>query len=224
MTGRLIVVLALATAEGAQPEIRCGKRHLAGIYFELAHGWSTDAPCQVSIDRVTFRSGGASARISHGTDADRPDAGSTYVTQRIQADPFRGKRVAFAAHLRTKDVTRRAQLTFNIAADSPPMDLGRDQMDDRFVRSTTDWTRYELVLDVPVRASTLLIGFELEGSGHAWLDDAEVRVVPSTTPLTAADNGVSHFVGRALTDAAIERRRKVQATALTQPDNLGFEK
>lgn len=207
------------------PDPTCGKRLVSVRWYEVAEGWTTDAPCRADVDTVVAHNGLASARISHGPDAAGRGASSTYVYQRIDAAQYRGKRVAFSAYLRTSNVTTRAQLTFNIVADTPPLDIGRDQMDGRFVSGTSPWTKYELVLDVPGRAFALLIGFEVEGPGNAWMDDAELRIVSRDMPSTVVNNGVDHFTGRQPDEEMIARRRLVLLkTTVPTPTNLGFEK
>jgi hypothetical protein len=223
------LVLGVMTASvntSFQPPNSCGKREVVPGRFQLVDGWTVDEPCSTFIDRSIFRSGTASARITHGPEVGNPGQGSTYILQRVIAASYRGRRVAYTAFVRTADVKTRAQLTFGITADSPPMDLGRDQMDDRFLTGTRDWKKHELVLDVPDRAWTLVIGVELEGTGSVWVDDAELRIVPTTTPSTVAENGMRHFMNDpALSEAMIERRRAVQkATSVPSPTNLGFEK
>ena len=54
-------------------------------------------------------------------------------------------------------------------------------------RGTTDWTRYEIVLDVPAEAQRLAFGILLAGGGQVWMDDLKFEVVPTTvkTPRTS---------------------------------------
>src|SRR4030095_6622009 len=67
--------------------------------------------------------------------------------------------------------------------------LGFDNMDNRPVKGTTDWTKYELVLDVPEATTMILYGFFVYEKGKAWADDLRFEVVgkdvPSTNLMTA---------------------------------------
>jgi hypothetical protein len=62
--------------------------------------------------------------------------------------------------------------------------LGFDNMEPRAVKGTTDWTRYEIVLDVPTTAAALAFGVLLAGNGEVWMDDLKFDIVPSTVPVT----------------------------------------
>ncbi|MDQ3927669.1 MAG: hypothetical protein M3328_00835, partial [Chloroflexota bacterium] len=76
--------------------------------------------------------------------------------------------------------------------------LAIDNMGDRPVRGTTDWQKYELVLDIPGQASHLDVGAIITGNGTAWVDDFTIEEVGREVPTT----GISMVV---------------------QPSNLGFE-
>ena len=55
--------------------------------------------------------------------------------------------------------------------------LSFDNMDSRRVRNTTDWTQYEIVLDVPPEATHVRFGFLLAGDGVLWSDDLNLDVI-----------------------------------------------
>ncbi len=55
--------------------------------------------------------------------------------------------------------------------------LAFDNMDSRPVKGTTDWRRYEVVLDVPEAALRVAFGPVLRGAGRVWADDLTLDVV-----------------------------------------------
>ena len=57
-------------------------------------------------------------------------------------------------------------------------------MSDRPVTGTTDWKKYEIVLDVPVNASKLAYGAVLAGTGQIWFDNINFEMVDSTIATT----------------------------------------
>jgi hypothetical protein len=67
-------------------------------------------------------------------------------------------------------------------------DQGCDTVDDgmrsRPIRGTTDWTRYEIVLDVPRAAPFISFGVSLVGGGHVWFDDFRFDAVDASVPTT----------------------------------------
>jgi hypothetical protein len=64
-----------------------------------------------------------------------------------------------------------------------------DNMIGRPVIGTTDWTRYEIVLDVGAGASQVVFGALLLGNGQIWLDDVQLEVVSDSVPVTDNYNG-----------------------------------
>jgi len=130
---------------------------------------------EIKADREVAHGGRASGRIrlvnehthTFGT-----------LTQAIAADAFRGKRVRLSGWLRTRDVDSGfAGLWLRI---DPA--LGFDNMSDRGVKGTTEWSRYEVVLDVPKEAENVVFGALLVGGGTAWVDDLELAAVGPATP------------------------------------------
>jgi hypothetical protein len=96
-------------------------------------------------------------------------------TQCVKADLYRGKRVRLAGYLRTRDVADWSGLWLRV--DGPARALAFDNMEPRAVKGTTDWTRYEVVLDVPEAAVRLAFGPVLRGAGQVWADDLTLDVV-----------------------------------------------
>jgi hypothetical protein len=62
--------------------------------------------------------------------------------------------------------------------------LSFDNMQNQPIKGTSDWTRYEIVLDVPQATIALAFGILLEGKGEVWLDDVQFTVVGPDTPTT----------------------------------------
>lgn len=59
-----------------------------------------------------------------------------------------------------------------------------DNMSDRQITGSTDWTQYCLVVDVPEEARSLTFGAYLIGVGKLWLDEVSIEIVDKDTPLT----------------------------------------
>ena len=58
----------------------------------------------------------------------------------------------------------------------------------RPIRGTTDWSNVEIVSDIPVDTSRLMIGLQMKGSGRLWIDGTTIEVVGSDTPTTDDQN------------------------------------
>ena len=57
-------------------------------------------------------------------------------------------------------------------------------MQNRPIKGTSDWTRYEIVLDVPQNAAAIAFGIRLRGKGQVWLDDVQFAIVGPDVPTT----------------------------------------
>ena len=53
-------------------------------------------------------------------------------------------------------------------------------MEDRAIRGTSDWTRYEVILPVFEDSQMIVFGVLLCGTGQLWLRDIHIDVVIST--------------------------------------------
>ena len=71
-------------------------------------------------------------------------------------------------------------------------------MQQRAIKGTTDWTRYEIVLDVPDEAQRLAFGILLAGGGQVWMDDLKFEVVPTTVKTTGGAHGAIDTAGGAV--------------------------
>lgn len=63
---------------------------------------------------------------------------------------------------------------------------GFDNMHERPIKGTNDWTHYEIVLDVMPDAVAIAFGILLEGDGRVWIDDLAFDVVSAKVPVTGA--------------------------------------
>lgn len=101
---------------------------------------------------------------------------------------YLGKRVRMSGLLKTQDVTDWAGLWFRVDEKGTNTSSGFDNMKDgkkdRSVKGTTDWMRYEIILDVPLNTSNLAYGALLSGTGQIWFDDIQFEVVDNTVPTT----------------------------------------
>jgi hypothetical protein len=57
-------------------------------------------------------------------------------------------------------------------------------MEERAIKGTTDWKKYEIVLDVPLNASNIGFGALLSETGQIWLEKLNFEIVDTTVPTT----------------------------------------
>lgn len=102
--------------------------------------------------------------------------------QDFRADHYTGKRVRFSAFVKTERAQDWAGLWMRI--DNGSQQLAFDNMQDRSIKGTTDWKRYDVVLDVPQNATGIFFGVLLSGTGMVWLSDAKFEIVGPDVPTT----------------------------------------
>jgi hypothetical protein len=128
----------------------------------------------VGVDREVAHGGHASVSIRSIVAEPK---GFRAVTQLIKADAYRGKRVRLSGYLKTRDVREGSAGLWLRVESSDAKLLAIDNMTARRVMRTTDWSRHEVVLDVPEAAPRLAFGALLTGMGQVWADDLALDVV-----------------------------------------------
>jgi hypothetical protein len=158
------------------------------VYAEVPHGWfangSASGDFVIATDKAVTYQGHPSVSIS----SKKPDpTGFAGFMQSISANDYKGKRVRLSAYLRTRDVTgdgaRGAHVWFRVDGPNQKM-LGFDNMDSRPVKGDTEWTKYEIVLDVPSESIGLAYGSFLNGSGTSWVASFKLEEVSDAVPAT----------------------------------------
>jgi len=106
--------------------------------------------------------------------------------QILNAHVFAGKRVRFSAWMKTRDVTRRAGLWMTITGKMNGLvrSIAGDNMENRPVKGTTDWQRYEVVVDIAPEAQDLCLGALITGTGKVWISHPTLEVVNTSVPST----------------------------------------
>ncbi|HYI07736.1 MAG TPA: hypothetical protein VEK57_01590 [Thermoanaerobaculia bacterium] len=148
-------------------------------------GWIGGAPGYALGVDPAAHGGELSARLQ-GRENETTAKTSAPLVQFVSAEPWRGKRVRLSGWLRTQDVaTQWAGLWMRIDSETAP-GLSFDNMPDRGPRGTTDWARYEVVLDVPKEAFEIYFGVVLLGNGTVWADDLLLEEVAKSVPVTGS--------------------------------------
>lgn len=163
----------------------------------------------ITVDTNTKHSGSASAAIRF-TCGD--EAGFASLSQNFDADDYRGKRIRLSGWLKSENA-KSAGLWMRLDGDRRL--LGFDNMMDRSVTGTTDWKRYEVVLDVPAETVSVFFGTLVDGKGQIWVDDLKFEIVGSDVTPT---NQLSPEQMR-----LVDPKRDQKKSDNRQPVNLGFE-
>jgi len=168
----------------------------------LPDGWTAGNTehYEVGIDRNVVAAGKAAAYIKSKTPS--PEKFGT-IMQTFSAENYLGKRVRMTGFVRANSVRGWAGLWMRVdGKGEEDYALSFDNMQERSIKGTVDWKRYEIVLDVPSESRTITFGVLLGGVGKAWVDEFAFDIVTKDVPVT----------GR--TKPRLPR----------EPRNLGFEK
>lgn len=150
------------------------------------------------VDPGVTRSGKAAGYLA----AKRRKMASGFGTLMQSVAPARygGKRIRLSCHLKSEKVDGWAGLWMRV--DAPGRSehpLAFDNMENRPIKGTADWTACEVVLDVDPAAVNISFGVLLAGPGIVWIDGMRFEEVDHSVPVTS------------------------RATSLNEPQNLGFD-
>ena len=85
-----------------------------------------------------------------------------------------GKKITLSGYIKTENVSENGFVGLWMRID-PQIDF--DNMHDREINGTSDWTRYEITLDLnPSKTTAIDFGAMIIGSGKVWFDDLKVTV------------------------------------------------
>ena len=101
---------------------------------------------------------------------------------------FLGKRIKMSGEMKSSDVKAWAGFWLRVDQEKSKKPLAFDNMSERPVKGNSDWTKYEIVLDIPKEASNLAYGALLNGTGQIWFDNIKFEVV-SKDEKTTGKNG-----------------------------------
>lgn len=153
--------------------------------FDLPTGWfkagSKPKSYDMGIDKGAGQDGKDVATIKS---IDKKIDGFGTLMQTCSSQKYLGQRVRMTGFVKSKDVKEKAGLWFRVDKANSKKSLAFDNMYDRPVTGTTDWKKYEIVLDVPLNASKLAYGALLAGTGQIWFDNLNFEIVDSTITTT----------------------------------------
>ena len=107
----------------------------------------------------------------------------------VKSDLYKDKMVKMSGYMKTENVSSWAGLWMRVDFYEARV-LAFDNMQQRPIKGTTDWTKYEIVLFVPKDATSFTYGALLDGTGQIWFKDLKLEVVENTVPETGANKGL----------------------------------
>jgi hypothetical protein len=181
-TANRLVLVAAAVLALAVPAI--------AAFADLPAGWfkagSHPGEYDMGLDESVRRDGKSSATVK--SIVDKPQGFGTLMQASLPGQ-YAGRRVRLSGFVKSDKVTNWAGLWFRVDGANPSVPLAFDNMQNRAIKGTTDWTRYEIVLDVSGDAQRLNFGILLAGGGQVWMDDLKFEVVTTAVKLTGGPIG-----------------------------------
>jgi hypothetical protein len=170
-------------------------------------GWGGGGKDYELVRDTEVKHGGASSGAIRSA-AEAKDGFGTF-TQGVQAEKYRAKRVRLSGWIKADGVAGWSGLWMRVDGKEK-VGLAFDNMNDRAVKDTSDWTQFQVVLDVPDVAEQLYFGCLLAGKGKIWVDDLALDIVGNDVAAT----------GKALDGVP---RPGEPAALPVEPANLDFE-
>jgi len=157
-----------------------------GLYAAQApKGWflagSKPALYETAVDSAITHAGMPSAYMR----SKEPHVAEGFGTlmQQFSAKDYVGKRVRFAAFVKSENLERWVGLWMRVDG-TPQKTLAFDNMQSRPITGTSGWKEYEVVLDVPAGATGIFFGILMDGGGTVWMSDAMFTEVGDNVPTT----------------------------------------
>ena len=160
-------------------------------------GWRLQGndPSSYLMDRDTIvtHAGKPSGRLTSVCTSDAADStmrcrGFGTMLQCIDAADYAKKRIRFSGYVKAREVREWAGLWMRVDGEGePPQTLAFDNMKDRPIAGTRDWTRCEIVLDVRRDATNICFGILLHGQGTVWLSGSNLETVSTAVPTTGRE-------------------------------------
>ncbi len=181
IAGILLALTSAGTVQAAGPTATETNKVAMPAGWHLAG--SAPAAYSVGLD-VAAKHGGKSAALLKSVKD--PAGGFGTLMQSISAKKYRGKRLRLAAWVKTDKAVDWAGLWMRVDGEGGAT-LAFDNMESRAIKGTTEWTRYEVVLDIDKSARSVSFGTLLVGAGALWIDDVELEIVAKSVPTTSSN-------------------------------------
>jgi hypothetical protein len=188
---------------------------------------------QKSPDTSWFLSGNALSDYKRGIDEQISEHGqksgfieSTVVNpegfstlmQTCNKNEFKGKRVKMTGYIKTQGSTETGAMWIRVDDYDKKITADFDNMGDRPVVASKEWTKCEIVFDVPDSRATIFFGFIMSGTGKIWVDNVSFEIV------STSENKTARFLDTPFPEEYLSRLKDFpNDLPEKQPVNLDFE-
>ncbi len=133
---------------------------------------SSPSDYEIGIAEVQGRSGSVAYLKSKSTKI----SGFGTIMQSFDSKKFNGKKVKLSAYIKSSKVEDWAGMWMRVDTEEKRA-VSFDNMQDRPIKGTTAWEKYEIILDVTPESYLISYGVLLSGTGQVFLDNFNFEVV-----------------------------------------------
>lgn len=155
--------------------------------FEMPAHWhaagSEPKKYDMGLDKGAGPQGKNAATIKS---KDRHPNGFGTLMQTCVADKYLGKRIRLSGYMKSENVADWAGFWLRVDGTNGARALAFDNMQNRAIKGTTDWKKYDIVLNVPLTASSFSYGALLSETGQIWFTDLNFEIVDNSVPTTGS--------------------------------------
>jgi len=148
----------------------------------LLKGWfkAGDYPksYKIGLDNSIFQNGEKSAFIE-STESDINGFGT--LMQTCSAKEYLGKKVKMSGFIKTENISNWVGMWLRIDPINSISSKYFDNMGNRPIVGTTNWTKYEIILDIPTNSNSMNFGVLISGTGKVWFDNLSFEVLGKST-------------------------------------------
>ena len=151
--------------------------------YSVPMGWFKAGSKPADYDMGTDAAGGRNKQIALTIKSTSKEIdGFGTLMQNFAPGKYLGKRIRLTAYMKSVNVADWAGMWLRV--DGREKSLSSDNMHNRPITGTKDWTRCEIVLDVPAGATKIAFGALLSGTGQIWFDGVKFEDAGPETPAT----------------------------------------
>ncbi|MGM9924920.1 MAG: helix-turn-helix transcriptional regulator [Bacillus sp. (in: firmicutes)] len=137
---------------------------------------------EMGVDHKVFHAGTASGYVK-SVAAGSPNEFATMM-QEVDAKNYIGKRMKLSGFLKAEDVSGFCGMWMRVDNVFQEV-LQFDNMSDRPITGSTEWSHAFIVLDIPQGSAVVSFGVLLNGTGQVWMDEVRFEEVDKDlTPTT----------------------------------------
>jgi hypothetical protein len=209
-----LVFFSFAALISSKPD---NKNHMQ--WSNELKGWwynKNQTDYKVGTDDQIFITGKKSAFIE--SIAEKP-ANFLAIAQMNNVKNYRGKRIKMTGYLKAQGDKDTCALWIRVDNYAAGRTGDIDNMLDRPVTGTRDWTKCELVFDVPDAECYFNFGFLLSGAGKCWCDDISFEIVDPAVAKTVKN------INEVFPKEMVKKYYEQYPDGLPEklPENLNFE-